>query len=62
MGGLKNDSKREGLVFVSNELDVYSLEEAVQLTREGQLERVHIVHRGEQIADEFYELAKKFLK
>lgn len=37
------NSKRKSLIFVSNELNVYTLEEAVQLTHEGKIERAHIV-------------------
>lgn len=40
------NSKRKSLVFVSNELEAYSLEEAVQLTREGKIEGAHVVKRG----------------
>lgn len=43
------DTKRKSLVFISNELDTYSLEKAVQLTHKGKIERVHTVQRDKYI-------------
>ena len=40
------DSKRKNLVFVSDKLDILSLDEAVKLAKEGKIEGVHIVRRS----------------
>ena len=42
-------SKRKSLAFVSNGLDTFSLEKAVQLTREGEIEGAHVVQRGNNV-------------
>ena len=40
------DSKRKNLVFVSDKLEVFSLDEAVRLAKEGKIEGVHVVKRS----------------
>ena len=71
------NAQRKSLVFVSDELETYSLGEAVQLTRNGKVEGAHVVtknntsyirtthepnDRGIQIMEEFSPLAKQWLK
>ena len=41
------NSKRKSLVFVSDELKTYSLEEIVQLTRNGKVDGAHVVTKNE---------------
>lgn len=38
-------SRRKSLAFVSNRLDTFSLEKAVQLTREGKIDGAHVVQK-----------------
>ena len=40
------DSKGKNLVFVSDKLEVFSLDEAVRLTKEGKIDGVHVVKRS----------------
>ena len=40
------DSKRKNLVFVSDKLDILSLDEAVKLAKEGKIEGTHTVRRS----------------
>ena len=40
------DSRGKNLVFVSDTLGAYSLQDAVQLAKEGKLDNVYPVHRG----------------
>jgi len=43
------DTKRKSLVFVSDELTAYSLEEAIELTHEGKINGAHIVQSNKGV-------------
>ena len=42
------NSKRKSLVFISDKLQAYSLDEAIQLTLKNNIEETHVAHKDER--------------